>query len=186
MNDIEAYKAKKKLKKKLINRSWKLEGFHAKTEVLVRAYVYDPFDSETLSMAGFTLNDIEGLKKIKEPVEVICGAVDQQFKSYVSANEKQIKKQIELLGMLTGLYMLNTKTYTSLLNNQEDGYRQFIVLLYRNKHTGEATLRPFSLVSKEEFLDGDQVKEYARQVIARDEIVNPGYFNSSPVVPIRS
>lgn len=186
MDEIKAYKAKKKLKKKLMNRSWKLEGFHAKEEVVIRGYVYDPFDSQTLSMAGFTQADIEGLEKIREPVEVISGAVDQQFKSYVSAKDKQIKKQVELLGMLTGLYMVNTKTYISLMKNQEHGYRQFIVLLYRNKHTGEATLRPFSLVSQQEFLDGDQVKAYASQVIARDEIVNPDYFNSSPVVPIRS
>ena len=185
MDDIQAYKAKKKLRKKLSNKSWNLEGFHATSALVVNAYVYDPFDTNEVALVGFTEQDLDRLKQIDEPIEVICGAVDQQFKRYVEAIGKQVKKRVEELGILLGLYMVNTASYQTLCANDKPGHRHFIILLYRNRHTNECTLRPFSLVSKEEILHSDAVKQYAQSVISRDEVVNPGYFNSSPILPIR-
>lgn len=185
MDDIQAYKAKKKLRKKLNSKSWNLEGFHAKSDLVIKAYAYDPFDSDEVALVGFTNQDLDRLKQMKAPIEAICSAVDQQFKRYVEASEKQLRKRVEELGILLGLYMLNTASYQTLCANDGSGYRHFIILLYRNRHTGESTLRPFSLVSKEEVLGTDAVKQHAQSVIARDEVVNPGFFNSSPVIPFR-
>ena len=185
MDDIQAYKAKKKLRKKLNSKSWNLEGFHAESDVVIKVYAYDPFDSDEVALAGFTGQDLDRLKQIKEPIGVICGAVDQQFKHYVEASEKQIRKRVEELGMLLGLYMLNTSSYQALCANDNPGFRHFIILLYRNRHTGECNLRPFSLVSEEDVLSAEAIKQYAQPVIVRDEAVNPGFFNTSPVVPIR-
>ncbi len=40
MDDIQAHKAKKKLKKMLSSKSWNMEGFHANSDIAVNAYVY--------------------------------------------------------------------------------------------------------------------------------------------------
>ncbi len=186
MDDLQAYKAKKNLRRKLSNKSWNLEGFHAKADLVINAYAYDPFDTKEVALVGYTNQDIERLKQIKEPIEIICGAVNHQFTRYVAASEKQVKKRIEELGILLGLYMVNTSSYQTLCGNDSPGHRHFVILLYRNRHTNECTLRPFSLVSKDEILDSDTVKQYAQSVISRDEVMNPGIFNASPVVPIRS
>ncbi|WP_152456575.1 hypothetical protein [Microbulbifer sp. THAF38] len=185
MDDIQAYRAKKKLKKMLSNKSWNLEGFHAKSDLVVNAYLYDPFDTGEVALAGFTEQDISRLKQIKEPIEAVCGAVDQQFKRYVMAAGAQIRKRIEELGILMCIYMLNTASYQTLCAKEKTGHRHFIILLYRNRHTNVCTLRPFSLVSQEAILDVEMIKQYAQSVIARDEVANPSYFNASPVVPIR-
>ncbi len=58
MDDIQAHKAKKKLKKMLSSKSWNMEGFHANSDIEVNAYVYDPFDSEQIALAGFTEQDL--------------------------------------------------------------------------------------------------------------------------------
>ena len=185
MDDIQAHKAKKKLKKMLSSKSWNMEGFHANSDKAINAYVYDPFDSKQIALAGFTEQDLVRLKQIKEPIEAVCGAVDQQFKRYVNASGGGIRKRVEELGVLIGIYMVNTTSYQTLCANEKDGHRHFIILLYRNRHTNECTLRPFGLVSQEPILEAELIKQYAQSVIARDELANPSYFNSSPVVPFR-
>lgn len=185
MDDIQTHKAKLNLKKLLSNKSWNLEGFHANSDLVVNAYAYDPFDTGEVALAGFTEQDLVRLKQIKEPIEVVCGAVDQQFKRYVMAPEAQVRKRIEELGVLMGIYMVNTSSYQALCAKEKTGHRHFIILLYRNRHTNECTLRPFGLVSQEAILGAVTIKQYAQPVIARDEVANPNYFNPSPVVPIR-
>lgn len=185
MDDIQAYRAKQKIKKLLSSKSWNLEGFHANSDLVVNVYTYDPFDTGEVALAGFTEQDISRFKEVKEPIEAVCGAVDQQFKRYAVATGSQIRKRIEELAILMGIYMVNTASYQTLRANEKTGYRHFIILLYRNRHTNECTLRPFGLVSQEEILCAETIKEYAQSVIARDEVANPGYFNASPVIPIR-
>ena len=190
MDDIKAHKAKRKLSKDLTDKSWQLEGFHAQSETVLTAYIYDPCDSKALALAGFTLSNIEHFKTLNEPMEVVSTMLEQHFDRYllakVSATGAYVENRLEALGTLMGAYMVNTKTYTALCENEDEGYRHFITLLYRNKYTKDCAVRPFSLVNQQQFLDGEQVKALAQQVIVRDETVNPQFFSPSPVVSIKS
>ena len=187
MNDLETIKAKKKLRRNLENNQWRLGECQPEETSELIIYCYDPFDTKQLSMAGLTKNNLIQLIAFKEPVTVISGTVSQVFSQYVLAKGNVIQKRAWELGVLAGAYAVKTSTYEQLmLKPVEAGmHRHFVILLYRNRHTGETTLRPFSLVSDKEILSIDEVKALSLPVIKRDELVNPGYFNSSPVIPIK-
>ncbi len=185
MDDIQAHKAKKTLKRRLKKHNWVLQDFDPNSKIAITAYCYEPFDSQELAMCGLTSRDIELMSNIDEAIEVISGSVGHAFQQYLAAMSKQLKKRTEELVILLELYMVNTSTYQQLINRKQEGkHLHFIVLLYRNKYTEEVNMRPFSLLSDKQVLSIDEIKSYAASVIGRDEKINPGFFNSSPVVPI--
>lgn len=187
MNDFTAHKARKALKKRLKGQNWAMRSFTPEEEPMIMMYVFDPFDSQEMATAGLYQGQLPEYERIPEPVEVVCDGLVRSFKSYVGATESQVSKRVQELGILMGAYMVKTQTYQALKAQQVDAgnHRHFVILLYANRYTGETNLRPYSLVSAEQILSTSDVKYSAGEIIERDELLNPGHFAKSPVVPIK-
>ena len=188
IDDLQAHKAKQKLKMQLKNANWKLQQCDSSENFEMMLYCYDHFDTEQMMLAGLRDSDIKRLTEMKQPMDIITSAVDATFVEYASAkNDKIQRKRAETLGMVSALYAINTSTYQKLKSTPlpEGKTKHFIVLLYRNKFTRECNLRPFSLMSETSILSIDDVKRASLPIIHRDQEVNPGFFNLSPVVSLK-
>lgn len=187
MNEFNAHKARKALKKRLKEHNWTMRSFTPDDEPMIMMYVFDPFVSQEMATAGVYQGQLADYESIPEPIEVVCDGLAKSFRSYLGATEQQLAKRIEELGILMGAYMVKTQTYQALQAQRVDAgnSRHFIILLYANRHTGETNLRPYSLVSPKQILATSEVRSSAAQIIERDKTVNPGHFVKSPVVPIR-
>ena len=188
MSDLDKQKAKKKIRKELMNADWDLQSYESDVDIEVMVYLYDHFDTKELMMAGLRSNDLEELAGYKHPMEAITGSIEGAFQNYASSSNHKVRAQrTEILGSALGLYMLNTKTYSKLMKIAiEPGeYRHFIVLRYKNRNTVESTFRPFSLVSKFRTLSPEEIHNISLSVIEHDESKNADYFHFNPVSDLR-
>lgn len=188
MDEVTRQRAKKALKKQLKAANWNLQDYDSSQDIEMMVYCYDHFDTRQMMLAGLRQSDINQLAKFKQPMDVVATAVDGAFIDYAQSKSEAIqRKRTEVLGMLSGLYAINTNTYQKLLATQkaEGMFRHFVILLYRNKHTKECNLRPFSLVSDKSILSQVDIEKAAIPVIKRDEEMNPQFFHSSPVIRMK-
>lgn len=189
MDDLSRHKAKKNIRRELQKSNWDLQSYESHEDIEVMIYIYDPFDTKEIMMAGLRTKDVERLSKFEHPMEVITGSVESAFQSYITSSNERVRAQrTEILGSTLGLYMLNTKTYSKLMSTavRPGDYRQFIVLRYKNKNTVEMSLRPFSLVSKSKVLEPEEIYHMSQEVIERDEEKNAKFFNLAPVSNLRN
>lgn len=188
MNDIEKYKAKKQLKAELKKANWQLQLFNDGTEFDLMLYCYDALDTKKMVLAGLCSKDITYLSSKNYPIEVLASSVNSAFESYNTAkNSKAEQKNANFLSVLSSMYALNTETFKKLLNttNPEQKTKHLIVMLYRNKHTSECNLRPYSLLNGNKVLTLSEVKQASQPIISRDKNLNPHFFDLSPVIKMR-
>jgi len=189
MNDILKAKKRRIIKETISNKDWVLRDANAVVDTTTMLYLYDNSSEDTIGLFGFTPSNIADLGNLISTdfsIDDICDSVTFSINEFMCTKNKQPKSMLSDLGMLLGLYMINTQTFKVLEQKEKKDnlHKQFVVVRYNNEHTGECVLRPLAFLSENMVNSSSEIHSLILPLINRDKQVNPHYFPSSPVTPI--